>query len=194
MISTGLTRILLTVYLVGSMTVSVASPGFSRSRSCARFEPVEPESDSRQAGEALDSKVWLVGGDATKESPLQIDVELDANLWVDNVPLVEDTEFVNLQVSGAPRPGQRLNAKLLWDSPRQLNDLDLFLYDSRGKQRRMSLRPAGQSRSIESVSVPAGSCDGFSVEVRGYRWLETTNATLSIWLSKPRADHYTCNC
>ena len=186
--ATTLMKRLIIGCLIGTTSiVSFASPGLSKEQaSCPRFDPAEPQSDSGQSREAPSAKVVRIEDDAIKADPVVIDFEVGTNVWVPqgltgSRPLVEDTKFFNLQVSSDSRREVTLTTKLMWDSPRQLADLDLFIYDARGREIQRSEKPMGQPQSRELVSVPARSCEGFTVEVRALRTLETSGS-LTMWL------------
>lgn len=197
MLSSASVRLVVVTCLAGSMISGFASPGISSQESfgrCPPFDPATPESDSGQASEARKAKVWLVPRDATKGAPLVIESEHGTSLWSPlSSPVTEDTVFVNLQAPEFDTRGVRLNAMVTWDSPRQLEDVDFFAYDSRGKEIDSSTRPTGQQRSREFISLPADGCEGFTFEVRAYRTLETTT-TLHVWLNRPPASGYSCDC
>ena len=190
---TGYARVLLVGSLVGAMVLSLAPPGLSREKGtsqCPRFTPVEPESESKQTSSVPDTKVLAVGAGATSKDPMVVDLELGLSVWAPSPanpavssPVMEDTKFINLQVAGPRTTGLTLNSKLVWDSPRQLNDLDMLLFNSEGKELDRSDRPTGQPETEEFISFAARGCEGFTVEVRGYRTLPTS-ATLQVWLSR----------
>jgi hypothetical protein len=151
---------------------------------------VEPESESKQKSAVPDTEVLAVPAGATSRDPMVLEVDLDFSLWAPSPanpavsnPVVEDTKFINLQVAGLRTAGLTLNTKLIWDSPRQLNDLDMLLFNSEGKEMDRSDRPTGQPETEEFISLAARGCEGFTVEVRGYRTLPTS-ATLQVWLSR----------
>ena len=180
------TRLLVVACLLLSASPGFAPPALSEesSEACTPFRPAAPSSESKQAAEAANAEVLSVRKDASKKTPLTVKVELGTSIWSPTgAAVVEDTEFVNLQVATKDRGKLRLNARVIWDSKRQLDDIDLFIYDSDGREMSRSNRPTGQPQTAELVSVPAKGCEGFTVEVRGYRTLETT-ATLQVWLSK----------
>lgn len=189
---TGYVRVLLVGCLMGAVMLTLASPGLSREKAsqCPRFTPVEPESESKQKSAVPDTEVLTVGTGATSRDPMVLDVDLDLSVWAPSPsnpaassPVMEDTKFINLQVSGAAPAGLTLNTKLVWDSPRQLNDLDMLLFNSQGKEMDRSDRPTGQPESEEFISIAARRCEGFTKEIRGYRTLPTS-ATLQVWLSR----------
>lgn len=178
------TKWLVVACVVAATISAVASPVFSREGVCPPFDPVEPNSESEQTNEALKARVLKIEDGAVNGHPVVADFEVGPNLWVPGGgPLVEDTKFFNLQVLSESSREVMLHTRLMWDSSRQLADLDLFIYDARGKEIERSDRPMGQPRSKELVSVPARRCEGFTVEVRALRTLEASG-TIQVWLSR----------
>ena len=163
-------------------------------KTCAAFTPAEPQSNSEQTAEALEAEVALVTDKNTKDSPLTIEYEHGPALWetVNQVPIVEDTLFYNIQVDSRSKT-PTLNLRLDWD-PVSESDIDLYMYDGSGAEVESSgaynpipvpgvLDAEGRGgMGFESIpGFAASDCAGYTLESRAFT---TTGqaVTLTAWL------------
>lgn len=144
--------------------------------------------------DAAEAEVVKITPKATEEEPVVIEFEHGASI----PEVAPDHQYFNIQVySSTPTAG-------LWikDEFSERHDIDLYLFDAAGEE---VARSAGFNTLPESGAdsdgnattnseqipgYPAGQCEGYTIESRGYG-TPGTDTTLSIWLGEETEDYST---
>ena len=181
-------RTLISVSIIAGLLA--ASPVASAERAgCPRFAPAEPSSPASEKAEARDVEVIEVPRGATEANPLVVDYQHGPAFWELGHRVKEDEVFFNFQVPDGAKKGLHIRADY---TNEYANELDLFLYDEKGKRVASS---ATFGLVGEQFSDPGHGglgydyipgyriqrCDGFTLESRAL-WSVGMDAKLSVWL------------
>lgn len=164
---------------------------------CATYAPAAPASPAAAAADAPKQTVVQVTPAATEAAPVKVELDQGPGLWaygpdLNQLPVVDDTQFVNLQVSGAPA-GAGLYIRQEW-SASSPDDLDMYVYDASGTE--VTNSGAFNAAPVPPVSSTSGglgyeqvsgfavpNCMGVTVESRTYL-TEGQAVTISAWLGE----------
>ena len=187
-------------FVAGPATAKKKKKKKKPAAACPAYKALPPgaDSESKQKDKVPTAPLITVTEAATEAKPVEVKLEHGTALWsITQTPIVEDTEFVRLQVQ-SKTPTTGLYIRQEWSAP-SLSDLDVYLTDKLGEE-----VAASGSSNVAPVPVPAGGqdtgaqgfesisgfealkCGDYVIESRPFT-TDGENVTIKVWLGEVKA-------